>query len=77
MAERLFNPPPAKTVRIPKTHPEWVQLMRQAIEQAEASQHRALPGLRAALASGNAERHLRTLGIISPADIEREFPKIP
>jgi hypothetical protein len=48
--------------------------MRQVIERAEALQHRHLPGLRASLVQGAAERHLRTLGIISQADLDREFP---
>lgn len=74
MTARMFNPPAAQKVQAPKSHEEWTRLMRQVIERAEALQHRHLPGLRASLVQGAAERHLRTLGIISQADLDREFP---
>jgi hypothetical protein len=74
MTARMFNAPPAPKVQAPKSHTEWTKLMRLVVERAEALQHRHLPGLRASLAKGNAEKHLRTLGIISQADLDREFP---
>ena len=74
MTARMFNLSPPPKVVTPKSHDEWSRLMRQVIERAEQLQHRHLPGLRASLAGGNAEKHLRTLGIIHQGDIEREFP---
>ena len=71
---RMFRQPPVSKIPIPKNPAEWNRLMMQDIERAEQIKSRHLPGLRAALASGNVEKHLRTLGIVSPACIDREFP---
>jgi hypothetical protein len=49
--------------------------MRAVITRAEELNHPSLPGLREALAKGNAEAHLRRRGIITLRDIERELPK--
>lgn len=74
MTARMFKPPAAPAVQAPKSPEEWTRLMRQVIERAETLQHRHLPGLRASLVQGNAEKHLRLLGIISQADLDRQFP---
>ena len=74
MNARMFNPPPTAKVQAPKSHEEWTRLLRQVVERAEMLQHRQLPGLRASLAQGAAERHLRTLGILCQTDLDREFP---
>jgi hypothetical protein len=74
MTVRLYNPPPAPKVPSPTTYDEWARLMRQVIERAEVLEHRRLPGLRAAMAKGAAEQHLRSLGIISQTCLDREFP---
>jgi hypothetical protein len=74
MASRAFNQPKNNTIKAPSNLEEWRHLMRQAIDRAEIQNDRRAAGLRKALADGNAEKHLRQLGIISPADILREFP---
>lgn len=61
-------------VRVASTHEDWHKLMTKAIELAEKSSDRRLPGLRDALANNRTEPHLRKLGIVCPADLVREFP---
>ena len=74
MPPRMANPPSPPTVPVPKNPVEWNRLMQTVIARAEELGHRHLPGLRASMAKGEAEKHLRSLGIIHPADIDREFP---
>lgn len=52
----------------------WSQLMTATIRRAEAIQDPRLAGLRRAMVEGKAEGMLRKLGIISEADLDREFP---
>lgn len=63
-----------KRVLAPTRRDDWKQLLRKAITRAEASKDRRLAGLRHALVKGQAEQHLRRMGIIAERDIEREFP---
>ena len=55
----------------------WVALMRLTIARAEATGDKRLEGLRWALQEGKSEMFLRKLGVISEADIPREFPSPP
>lgn len=48
--------------------------MREVIAAAKARNDRRLPGLMHALANGKAEARLRSMSIVTAADIEREFP---
>lgn len=66
--------PSTETIRAPESIQEWNRLMMDVISRAESLEDRRLPGLRKALVDGKAETHLRKLGVISPADVEREFP---
>lgn len=73
MATRIFNRIPP-TIKAPANLDEWHGLIRRTIDLAHSQGDRRAHGLRKALADGNAERHLRLLGIISEADLLREFP---
>jgi len=73
MKTRLLNPPPSSPA--PRNPIEWRKLMLASIEMAEKVDSRHAPGLRQALASGQIESTLRRMGIISAADIAREFPE--
>lgn len=70
----MAKPRPKTNVRIAASHEDWKTLLQQAIERAERSNDRRVAGLKQALVSGNIEMHLRKLGIVSPEDINREFP---
>lgn len=70
----MAKPRPKTNVRVAGSHEDWKALLQQAIERAEKSNDRRVAGLRQALVSGNIEMHLRKLGIVSPEDINREFP---
>jgi hypothetical protein len=52
----------------------WTRLAQMAIARAEKKKDRRLEGLRAALTNGKIEKILRQMGIISEADVLREFP---
>lgn len=71
MPPRLSQPQKPKT---PTDLYGWTRLAQIAIARAEKSKDRRLEGLRAALTSGKVERVLRQMGIISEADVLREFP---
>jgi hypothetical protein len=74
VAVRMFRSQPVPKVQAPQTAQEWHRLMQQAIARAEMLKHRHLPGLQVSMAAGNAEQHLRSLGIISQTCIDRVFP---
>lgn len=77
MPTRLLNQsnqPPAKRIQAPDRREDWKQLLVKAIQRAETSGDRRLEGLKRALVDGQAERHLRRLGIIHDVDLSREFP---
>lgn len=74
MRPRIKNPPPRSAVRVAQTETDWIKLMQAAIQMAEKSQDKRIHGLRAALAIGQSERHLRQMSIVCPADLAREFP---
>jgi len=73
MPTRLYNQ--AKTRKAPLKQTEWVHLIQRAIAQADKNGDRRAYGLRKALADGKTEPTLRRLGIISEADLRREFPE--
>jgi hypothetical protein len=60
----------------PKGVMAWDTLMSQAITKAEATGDRRLAGLRRAIQEGKSEQVLRSFGIISEADLQREFQGI-
>lgn len=53
---------------------EWERLLLRAIQLAERRNDNRLPALRAAKTAGKAESVLRKFGVISQADLAREFP---
>jgi len=73
MVARRFNKPPKSSIKLPRTHDEWHALMLRALEQAAKVGDPRVKGLQAALSAGQSELHLRKLGIICLADIQREF----
>lgn len=76
MATRLYNQAETKKARkAPMKQTEWVRLMQRTIAQADKIGDRRAYGLRKALADGKTEPMLRRLGIISEADLRREFPE--
>lgn len=74
MATRLHEQK-KPTLRLPANQYEWTQLIARALETAERSRDPRAAGLRKALDSGQGERHLRLMGIVCQADIDREFPQ--
>ncbi len=60
-------------IRLPANPYEWKQLMHKALDKAVQNNDPRAAGLRKALESGQAERHLRLMGIVCQADIDREF----
>lgn len=68
---RVYN---KKKSRLPSRPEEWTKLMRKVIATAKSRKDRRLPGLQHALANDRSEAHLRSLSIVTDADIEREFP---
>jgi hypothetical protein len=65
----------AQTPQREATSPiDWERLAGRAILQAELAKDSRASAIRNALASGNAERMLKRLGIIGEIDIQREFP---
>jgi hypothetical protein len=77
MRTRLLNQsnqPTVKRRQAPERLEDWKQLLRKAIQRAETSGDRRLEGLKRALVDGQAESHLRRLGIIHDVDLSREFP---
>jgi hypothetical protein len=75
MATRLMKAPAKPKIQAPKSVPEWHRLMMMTIERAGAAKSKLVPGLRDALAKGQAEAFLRRLGIIHQNDIDRLFPR--
>lgn len=75
MPTRLMNPGPKPMIQAPKTVAEWQRLMMNTIDRAVEHKSRLVPGLRDALAKGQAENFLRRLGIIHPNDLDRLFPQ--
>lgn len=57
----------------PKNTNGWNSLLSAAIKRAEAKGDNRLASLRSAMVNGKAESVLRKYGIISEADIIREF----
>jgi hypothetical protein len=77
MPTRLLNQnaqPTKRAIQAPNRRDDWKQLLTKAIARAEASGDRRAIGLKQALINGEAERHLRRLGIIHEGDLLREFP---
>lgn len=66
--------PSKLTIKAPGSVAEWDRLMQLVIERADQCKDRRLSGLRKALVDGQSERFLRSLGIISTVDLDREFP---
>jgi len=60
----------------PKGTLAWDRLMSQAIKRAEMTEDRRLAGLQKAIQEGKSEQILRSFGIVSEADLQREFQGI-
>jgi hypothetical protein len=60
--------------RAPAGPLEWNHLLSKAIKRAELKGDNRLAGLRKASSDGKAESILRRFGILSEADLVREFP---
>jgi len=73
MPTRKLTPPPPQK-KAPTRKVDWDVLLRLAIARATTAKDPRLEGLRAALGRGQAERHLRGLGIVHEGDLDREFP---
>jgi hypothetical protein len=65
---------PVRKPRTPKDPSAWIRLAQQAADQARRVGDKREHSIRQALGQGQAEKLLRTLGIICEADILREFP---
>jgi len=63
------------TIRLPANQYEWTQLISKVLASAERNRDPRAAGLRKAKDSGQAEKHLRLMGIVCQADIDREFPQ--
>lgn len=68
------RPGTEKTSRLPKTPFEWDNLMRKVLARAKEQGDRRHQGLTGAIERGQSATVLRRMGIISEADILREFP---
>lgn len=73
MATRLAKPQPKSGT--PVGMHAWAQLLQDAIKRAEKANDPRVAGLRKALGTGQEERVLRRMGVISTKDLEREFPE--
>lgn len=60
----------------PTTVAGWSALLDRAISRAAELKDRRLGGLAKAQSEGTAEKALRRMGILSEADIAREFPDL-
>jgi hypothetical protein len=69
MASRTHN----QTKQPVKGPLAWDRLLSQAISLAEKKGDQRLEGLRSAIREGKSEQVLRKYGIISEADLTREF----
>ena len=67
------KPAPVRS-RAPNSIEGWNVLLREAITRAERQKDRRLEGFKRAMIEGKAEPILRRLGIICPADLDRELP---
>ena len=74
MAVRL-NKRPKSIVTHPQSHDDWHRLMVAALDAATKANDPRVSAMRLALAKGQTEQHLRKLGIICLADLQREFPR--
>lgn len=66
-----------RAIQAPNRREDWKQLLNKALARAEASGDRRAIGLKQALIDGEAEKHLRRLGVIHEGDLTREFPGKP
>ena len=74
MTTRNATPKKPPTIQSPRTPHEWKNLAALALEQARAAGDPRVGGLQRALETGQAEKHLRLMGIVCSTDINREFP---
>lgn len=64
-----------KNSKAPTRALEWKRLMEKTLARADKLKDRRAAGLRQAVVDGRAEPLLRRMGIISEADLLREFPE--
>lgn len=68
---RLLQPQTPKSTVTPV---DWNQLLRKAINMAEAAGDSRAVALRNSISSGQASQTLKKMGIIGENDLLREFP---
>ena len=73
MPRTLLRNPPRTSRRTAVTPKEWRSLCLKALDRARASGDRRAAGLEAALANRREQATLRSLGILSDVDLDREF----
>jgi hypothetical protein len=73
MPRTLSRKPQQNTRRTAATPREWRTLCRQALERANAVGDRRAKGLELALTTRREQAILRSLGILSELDLDREF----
>jgi len=71
MKTRMMQQKPSK---LPKSPAEWDSLASKAVKAAELSVDRRAYSIKKAIQEGRSEKILRSYGVISEADVTREFP---
>jgi hypothetical protein len=64
----------AKQVKLPRNPAEWDSLAAKAVRVAELSGDLRAYSIKKSIQEGSSEKILRSYGVISEADITREFP---
>lgn len=77
MPKTLFRKPQATPRRTAATPREWRTLCEKALTRAKAVGDRRVKGLEQALATHREQATLRSLGILSDLDLDREFSSPP
>jgi hypothetical protein len=63
-----------KASKLPRNHAEWDALASKAIRLSERVGDQRNLSIKKAIQEGRSEKVLRSYGIISDTDLEREFP---
>jgi hypothetical protein len=71
MKTRMMQQKPSK---LPKSQAEWDSLAVKAVKAAELFGDRRAYSIKKAIQEGRSEKILRSYGVISEADVTREFP---
>lgn len=75
MSTRILKPRvrPSTTL-VPSAPHEWDNLLRRVMARASQTHDRRLQGMADVISRGQSQQYLRRLGIVTEADILREFP---